>query len=146
MTNACILKNALLHSYLFEITEVEKTFTHEIATPPNYDEPVFNAISEAKQQEQKAKKVPKKFTTILIAAIVACITMILTISSVRIAPNDSAENIITKSVSEIIDTNESYKSEPNGGSYSCGEHNRTFFSSSRYQSSSRPSSPNFGLR
>lgn len=105
-----ILKKALLESTLKEIRAIESIDYPEIKTEKEYDEKILKSIRINKQF--KAQRHYPKRIAIIVAAIIVCFTILISISAVRIKVIDFFVEVYETFASFFIDKDENIDIEP----------------------------------
>ncbi len=92
MTKAELFKKALLDSSMKEIRAIEEADYPTIEMPKRYDFEIYNAINNS---SIRVKRYPKR-AAIVLAAILVCLTMMMSISAIRVRIIDFVVNIYEK--------------------------------------------------
>lgn len=92
MTKAELFKKALLDSTMKEIRAIEEADYPTIEMPKKYDLEIYNAINNS---SIRVKRYPKR-AAIILAAILICLTMMMSISAIRVRIIDFVVNIYEK--------------------------------------------------
>ena len=92
MTKAELFKKALLESTMKEIRTIEKANYPSIQMPKKYDYEIYGAINNS---NIRVKRYPKR-AAIILAAILICLTMMMSISAIRVRIIDFVVNIYEK--------------------------------------------------
>ena len=99
MIKTDILKKALLESTLKEIQTIEALGYPQVKTDDEYDNKIYNIISNSRVKSKHYHK----GIVILVAAILVCLTTMMSISAIRIKVIDFVVSIYEKFVSISVD-------------------------------------------